>query len=123
VVNGFQSGGIDPLGESGSYPDFEDAPNDADNNTDKAVGGRLEFKLGGIFDFGVSAYSGAYSDEGDPSARIFMLGTDAQLRPTPTTTLRAGYALMNVDLPTAVTRQSYLRGGLYGELSQRFARS
>ncbi|MCB0405880.1 MAG: hypothetical protein KDD51_13945 [Bdellovibrionales bacterium] len=122
VVNGFQSGGTDPLAESTSYPDFETLPNGADNNTDKAFGGRIHMDVANVFGLGASVYSGAYSDEGTQANRILMLGADTQIRPTKSTELRAGYALMNVDLKGGITRQSYLRGGLYGELRQRIGR-
>lgn len=119
VVNGFQSGGTDPLAESTTYPDFETLPNAADNNTDKAFGGRIHMDVANVFGLGASVYSGAYSDEGTEANRILMLGADTQIRPTKSTEIRAGYALMNVDLRGGITRQSYLRGGVYGELRQR----
>lgn len=115
LVNGFQDGGIDPRAESVSYPDFETIPNAADNNDDKSIGGRVHAKFHGRWGAGLSFYTGRWSDSGEPSGRIFMLGLDAQAKLTSRFEFRTGYAFMNVGLPLSASRQSFQRGGLYGE--------
>lgn len=120
VVNGFQSGGVDPLGNGVDYPNFSTtvAP---DNNTDKGIGGRgnvLFFRrIGG----GASFYTGKYTANGVDGGRITMVGLDGQLR-LPSTEFRAGYIGMTISLPQPAT-SGFTRGGFYGEAMQRFGKN
>ncbi len=133
AVNGFGSGGTSPVdGEGGTveYPNFLTAPRftvggATDNNNNKALGGRVQFRLGQRFSVGGSVYNGAYTNKmAEKSKSITMLGGDAQLRPTNTTEIRVGLVSMKVGLnaPTGVTtvKESFSRAASYVELGQRF---
>jgi hypothetical protein len=120
TVNGFGSGGSDPINASASvqdYPSFSDKTVTADNNTNKAFGGRLALKLFQKLGLGFSFYQGRWSDEESDPYGMLMLGGDAQLR-WKSTELRAGLITMNVDIPA----ETYLRGGSYVELGQKFGK-
>jgi hypothetical protein len=124
IVNGFQDGGSDPLGQVSVYPSFS-TPSGVDNNGDKGIGGRFSAVLGGRFSLGASFYRDTYSDESFPnealgrtSQNIMMIGADAGFR-LPTTEIRAGYIAMNVTLPSPAT-SGFTRGAIYTEFVQRF---
>jgi len=135
VVNGFQEnrggspvdgeGNASASGQPGSkaaYPTFDGTTGGTgDNNNDKAFGARWHSILGRRFGFGISIYHDVYTDTGQDSRGILILGLDIQLRPTATTEIRMGYASMKVDLdPVASTKASFSRTGTYIELGQRF---
>ena len=131
VVNGFQqnsSGGspVDGEGASGTnapYPTFDGTTGGSgDNNNDKAIGARWHSVFGRRFGLGVSAYRDVYTNKNvEKKLGISMLGLDIQLRPTATTQIRMGYTTANVSLDeTKSSRGSYMRGGTYVELGQRF---
>lgn len=122
LVNGFGAGTSDPKGEVGTlYPNFGSTPN-TDNNTDKAIGGRVEAGFGNTLAVGGSFYTGRYSNDADQDRRILMLGLDAQIKSNLGIELKGGYTYMQVDLPTAASVPSMRRGGYYGEVLKRFGR-
>ena len=126
IVNGFGQGGQDPLNPlNGVYPNtttVQGASNivgGGDSHAAKAVGGRLHALIANTLGLGVSAYTGQYSsDDTPPSEGIFIFGFDSQLRITPTTEGRFGFASMSIGVPN----DSFTRGGYYFELGQRFGR-
>ncbi len=120
-VQGEQNGGS-PAGTNAAYPDFTGTSGTAgDNNNSKAVGARWHSVVGRRFGFGLSVYKDDYGNKDEGKFGILMLGLDAQLRPTNTTEIRAGYVTMKVDLDaTASGKTSYMRGGTYIELGQKF---
>lgn len=120
VVNGFRSGGTDPVSAGGLYPSFSSSGSGADNNKDKAMGGRAHALFWGTLGIGASYYAGRWTDEDVENRRLSMVGVDAQLYLTSTTTLRAGVATMNVKLPSVSPDTNYYRNGAYGEISQKF---
>lgn len=123
LVNGFQDGGNDPASEVGNrYPNFESAAA-IDNNSDKAVGFRTHAMWFNRFGLGVSGYMGRYTDASDEGKTIAMLGVDAQIKFAFGFDIKAGYAFMNVALPSPATTPSYRRGGMYVEGTQRIART
>jgi hypothetical protein len=121
VTNGFQAGGTDPLGVVGNnYPNFSGVPN-IDNNTDKAVGVRLHALAANVFGIGASVYESRYTNDGQPDRRVVMVGADAQLRLNSGFEAGLGYIFMKVGLPPPSAQDSFLRGGFYGEIGQKFA--
>lgn len=129
VVNGFQEArgrspvqGEDSTGTNAAYPSFDGTSGGAgDNNNDKAMGARWHGLFGRRFGLGVSVYRDVYTNKGEESRGLLILGTDLQLRPTNTTEIRLGYTTMRVSLdPTASSKDSYMRGGTYAELGQKF---
>jgi hypothetical protein len=114
IVNGFQDGGTNPdTSTGGSYPAFQGTTiTQVDNNVDKAMGGRVQAKLGGgKLGIGGSVYSGRWNDATEAVAqRVLILGGDIQLR-LKIASIRAGAATMKVGLPSG----SFNRGGFYGE--------
>jgi hypothetical protein len=122
AVNGFRSGGTDPVTPSNSlYPTFASTTTGADNNKDKAMGGRVHALMFSTLGLGVSYYTGRWTDEDVADLRLNMLGVDSQIYLTNTTSLRAGIATMNVQLlSTSAANQDFLRNGSYVELSQKF---
>lgn len=119
VVNGFQSGGADPVTANSLYPNFATLPTGADNNRDKAYGGRAHALIGQFLGLGISGYTGRWTNQGDVNRKLTMLGFDTQLR-FGNFSARAGAASMNVNLPATSPNSNYKRGGLYGEIGQRF---
>lgn len=118
-VNGFQDGGTDPAGEIGSkYPSFDTVPF-LDNNTDKALGARVHAWFFNTVGLGLSAYSGRYTPNSDPSKRELLLGVDTQLRLPWGMDFRFGYINMNVELPAPSSTPDLQRNGFYLELSQK----
>lgn len=117
VVNGFGSGGTDPTGSGATYPSFSDSSiASADNNRDKAIGGRVHARLFKFFGLGASYYMGRWNDDSEAeSRRLSILGLDSQFRFT-STELRLGLASMSVSQ----TPENFSRGGFYGEIGQRF---
>lgn len=118
VVNGFRAGGTDPLKPSGGseiYPNFSDLQIAADNNRDKAVGGRLHTLLFKRWGLGVSYYNGRWSSQSKDPLRAGILGLDSQVR-FGGTELRAGLASFSVALPD----RRLQRAGLYAEAGQKF---
>jgi hypothetical protein len=140
VVNGFrESRGTSPIqaeqsgggGTNAPYPTFEGTAGVAgDNNNQKGMGLRWHSVFGRRFGLGASVYKDTYNDKSeqkdmDPllgkSLGMLIVGLDAQLRPTSTTEIRAGYATMKVDLNSNYSnKESFTRGGTYVELGQRF---
>lgn len=119
VVNGLREGGLDPRGETTSYPNFLEASTDPDNNVDKAFGARVHALINQVWGVGGSFYTGRWTNDANPAGRITMLGLDAQCRAVKRWEFRFGYAFMSVGLPSATTRTSYVRGGLYTEATYR----
>lgn len=130
VVNGFREnrGGSPVAGEGATgtnarYPTFDGTSGGTgDNNNDKGVGARWHSIFGRRFGLGASIYRDVYTDKDAPKPlTIYMLGLDLQLRPTNTTEVRLGYTTMRVGLDKDFSaRDSYMRGGTYVELGQRF---
>jgi hypothetical protein len=121
VVNGFREGGRDPKGTSAIYPSFADLPTAADNNRDKALGGRVHMLVAGKVGLGVSYYTCRWNADTGTSAqydsqRLSILGVDGQIR-IRSTEFRVGLATMSVGLPTDEVAN---RGGAYLELGQKF---
>lgn len=122
IVNGFGSGGTDPLKQAAAYPNFS-TTGVADNNTDKAIGTRIHFDFAKTFGVGASFYTCQYTNQGDEGKRLYMIGADTQLRLLSGTTLRAGYTYQKVELQSTSAKSSYLRGGLYADALQRFSKN
>ena len=133
VVNGFrQAASGSPIqaeqNAATPYPSFEGITGVAgDNNNAKALGARWHAVMGRRFGLGASVYKDTYTDkayssqEGKKALGILIAGVDAQLRPTTTTEIRAGYVTMKADLdPDLSNKASFTRGGTYVELGQRF---
>jgi hypothetical protein len=114
IVNGFQDGGENPdTSTGGSYPAFQGSTIVAtDNNVDKAMGGRVQAKLGGgKLGIGGSIHSGRWNDATEAEAqRVLILGGEIQLR-LKIASIRARAATMRVSLPSG----SFNRGGFYSE--------
>jgi hypothetical protein len=124
VVNGFREGGVDPKTNGSPYPKFSDLPSAADNNRDKAVGGRVHMLVAGKLGLGLSYYTGRWSNDTGTSAvfdaqRLSILGIDGQIR-IKSTEFRVGVATMALDLPTNEVAN---RGGAYVELGQKFGKT
>jgi len=117
VLNGFASGGSDPLGVDTDYPSFSDRALVPDNNTNKAFGGRVAMKAFQKFGLGLSYYHGRWSDEDDVAWGVRMIGTDTQVR-LGSTELRAGLVTMTAELASG----EFYRGGSYVELGQKFGK-
>jgi hypothetical protein len=120
VVNGFQSGGTDPVTPGSLYPDFATLPVGADNNKNKSIGGRAHALISHTLGLGASYYTGRWTPEDKEPKKLSILGADAQLYLTKTTSLRAGFATMDVKLPSTASSPNYLRNGTYAELAQKF---
>ncbi|MGE4105714.1 MAG: hypothetical protein AB7F66_00750 [Bacteriovoracia bacterium] len=126
VVNGFGDTGTDPVTYGGAtnptYPNFNNTLG-IDNNDDKALGGRFEANFFRGLVGGVSVYTQRYTDHTKESARIFMLGFDGNFRLARTRTeVSAGFVNMNAGLlsPAPADANSFLRGGIYGQVQQGF---
>ena len=120
VVNGFRDGGKDPIkpesGPSG-YPSYSDLPISADNNRDKALGGRIHALIAGKLGVGASYYTARWNGDSQPEAkRLNIFGVDTQIR-LASTEFRAGLINMASSLPTD---QVANRGGAYVEIGQKF---
>ena len=115
IVNGFRSGGIDPLDPAAEYPTFADLATSPDNNSGKSIGGRLQATLFRKLGLGASVYTGQWSDQDDAAKNVLIWGTDAQLRFT-STELRFGLSGMTAGL----ANDTFNRGGFYGEVGQKF---
>ncbi|MGZ3650628.1 MAG: hypothetical protein ACXWSC_05520 [Bdellovibrionota bacterium] len=122
VVNGFQSGGTDPVTAGSAYPNFGTLPTGADNNREKSYGGRAHALIGNVFGLGGSVYTGRWTNKDDASKSLLAIGVDSQIV-LGGTSLRAGIASMNVKLPPTSPNDSYSRGGSYAELGQKFGPS
>lgn len=133
VVNGFRQASAgspiqDEQNAATPYPSFEGTPGvSGDNNNAKALGARWHAVMGRRFGLGASVYKDTYTDkayssqEGKKALGILIVGVDAQLRPTTTTEIRAGYVTMKADLDADLSNKaSFTRGGTYVELGQRF---
>lgn len=121
VVNGFQSGGTDPLGVDTLYPSFSNTSSvntliAADQNRNKAIGGRAHALFAGYLGLGASFYTGRWTPETSISKGLTIIGVDGQLRIGPTE-IRAGLASMSLGLPSG---DSVGRGGYYGEIGSKF---
>lgn len=119
VVNGFGTGVLDPVSGSPNYPNFGGSTTigAADNNKDKAFGGRIQMILANVLSLGASAYWGGYMGENDESARILLVGLDTQLKMIPGTEFKAGFLYGKIGLIGA-SDPFFEKGGLYGELIQ-----
>jgi hypothetical protein len=115
VVNGFRSGGTDPLDPLASYPSFSDLAIAADNNAGKSIGGRVQATLFRKIGLGASVYSGQWSDGDSAPKGLLIFGSEAQFR-FAATEIRLGMSGMSAE----ITGDSFNRGGLYGEIGQRF---
>lgn len=130
VVNGFQSNFQSPVaGENGVvyYPDFSGTTGaTGDNNSAKAFGARWHGDVANRFGFGVSVYHDTFTPKAAPEQKnIDMIGADVQMRPTVTTEIRLGYVNMKAGLVSQTgqpppAKQSFIRGGTYIELGQKF---
>ena len=115
MVNGFRDGGKDPVNSGASYPSLSDPAIGADNNRDKALGGRLQSTIFGKLSLGASYYTARWSPDSTPAYRMSILGLDTQLR-FPRTELRLGLASMSFHLPSSAVAN---RGGYYAEIAQK----
>jgi hypothetical protein len=118
LVNGFRSGGRDPISSGAVYPDFLSVGT-TDNNNDKALGGRFSALFWRKLAVGLSLYTCRYSAQNEAPLRLTTYGLDMQAQITPTTELRGGYSVMNVGLE--YDPLGFNRAGLYVELGQKFA--
>jgi hypothetical protein len=119
VVNGFgNSGQPDPVDSKNSdYPTFADIPiTQTDNNTDKAIGGRVFAVIDRKFSIGGSFYSGRWSTDSEPNERITMLGLDSQLQ-MGKTQFKIGFSYMIVSL---FDNTVFHRQGEYAEVNHKF---
>jgi hypothetical protein len=128
MVNGFGSGGKDPSADTANppeaYPSFSDLPSSADNNRDKAIGGRVQATFARRLSVGASVYTGRWNAQNAPeSYRVNMGGLDSQLR-LGYTEFRGGISAFFVGIPPgsspAGENVSITRGGWYLEAGQRF---
>jgi hypothetical protein len=112
VVNGFQDGGVDPLG-GGDYPSFADIGMAVrDNNTDKGVGVRGNMLIASKFNIGGSFYTNRWNDEDQAEKhRLFAYGFHSFLK-LKVAEARVGAMVMQVQIPG----DTILRGGYYGEI-------
>lgn len=119
VVNGFGEGGADPLNEVTSYPSFQSTATQGfsvvDNNGEKAFGGRFVVSFFKKLEVGFSAYLGRWTDDGNDSRGMTIMGFDARYRSRPWL-IRAGYSFFSVDLPGGASVPSFKRAGAYGEV-------
>ena len=125
IVNGFRDGGKDPVNPGSPYPSFADLPTAADNNRDKALGGRLHMLIAQKVGLGISYYNCRWNSDTGPNAtaypgslRLSIFGVDGQIR-IKNTEFRAGVASMTMDLPVGGPAN---RGGAYVELGQKFGK-
>lgn len=118
IVNGMSDGGSDPVNTSGKYPSFS-GNSTADNNLDKAVGGRIHGLFFNRHGLGLAAYSNRWTDQSDFAKRYLILGADYQFKMTSLTDLRLGIASMKVDLPNDTMN----RAGTYAEFAQYLSHS
>ena len=119
VVNGFRSGGTDPLTSGAPYPSFSDISTGADNNTEKAFGGRVHGRFWSRLGLGASFYSGRWSDQGQKQYKVLMYETDAQYKiPQTLSEFRVGIMSMRVQIPIG----TIYRAGTYGEYGQYLTR-
>ncbi len=123
IVNGFSGGGTDPAPTPAAYPNFSSAGGGNDNNTSKALGGRIHAMFAGKVGVGASLYTGRWNDNADlESYGVTLYALDAQLRLAPFE-FRVGLASGTVGIPTdALLNESFKRGGFYGEVGYRFGK-
>lgn len=118
VVNGFRSGGTDPIPgtpSSSLYPNFaSELPTGPDNNRDKSYAVRAHALAGGFLGLGASYYAGRWSPSGTVSHRLSMLGFDGQIY-LGKFKIRAGQATMNAKLPDTASKPDFSRGASYLE--------
>ena len=118
MVNGFSEGGVDPLAESTTYPDYSDVSVEAtDNNRAKSFGARVHFLINRTIGLGASVYTGRYNDQGDAiGLSTQLVGFDGQLY-VDRFRLRTGFSFMNAELPATSTITKFSRPASYGELA------
>jgi hypothetical protein len=123
LVNGLREGGTDPNATTSlpSYPSFSDSslllvP---DNNSDKAIGGRVEAKIFDAVTVGAATYRCRYTNEGNLYRSLWIYGADVGIN-IEGLILRAGYIGMEVGLVSPGTRM--LRGGVFAELGGQFGK-
>jgi hypothetical protein len=117
AVNGIPEGGTDPLGVSPNYPTFVTPVIAADNNRNKALGGRVHATLFNRFGLGASGYYGRWTNQDSTPAGITLLGVDGQVW-LGNTEFRMGVATMKVGMPVGYGK-GFSRGGYYGEVGQK----
>lgn len=117
VVNGFTSGGTDPVRTASAYPTFGDKAIAAyDNNRDKALGGRLHGEIAKTFGLGASYYTCRWNDQGETKPlRVNIYGVDGQIDVGPAR-IRVGAIRFDVKLENSY----FKRGGVYAELGSYF---
>lgn len=119
AVNGFRSGGTDPVTSSSTYPTFgPEISAVADNNKDKALGARGHVLLNGTLGIGASYYTGRWSNNDVLSKSLTMIGADAQFY-LGGFSVRAGQVKMSVQLPSTATVPTFTRGANYVEIMQK----
>ena len=117
VTNGFGAGGRNPSGETTEYPSFSDSDSLAtDNNSDKAIGARLQFNYKQSASLGVSVYSARWTSQALESKRLMLLGFDAGYQ-LGRFELRGGLLAGKVDL---LDGTSMKKGGAYAEFWTKF---
>jgi hypothetical protein len=115
AVNGFRSGGTDPVTANSAYPNFSaELPTSADNNRDKSFCGRAHALFSGTFGIGASYFTGRWSSSGTESQRLSIIGVDSQLY-LGKFSLRVGQANMVADLPATASKTNFSRGANYLE--------
>lgn len=120
VVNGFGSGGTDPVTATNTqYPNFADSGIETiDNNRAKSVGTRLHALVGQTLGLGWSYYTGRWTDEDKTAKSMSIMGLDAQLFFN-RAEFRFGYSNFYVNLPSTATATTYHRPGYYAEASYK----
>jgi len=120
IVNGFASGGTDPVTGSpaAGYPQFGGNSTLArDNNKAKSIGSRLHLLFFGRIGIGASFYTGRWNDQDEPTSKgLTMVGLDNQIRLGP-----AEYRFGLTGGKVALNNGTRLtRGGFYGEAAFKF---
>jgi hypothetical protein len=120
VTNGFgDANGKDPLGNNPDYPDFSDSQvTTIDNNSEKAIGGRMHALIGNRLGLGVSYYHDRWNPDGGQAENVDMYGSDFSYQFGKGFELRAGFIVMKVTMITG----DFDRGGYYTELGKRFGK-
>lgn len=120
VVNGFGSGGTDPIGQTTIYPSFgESQVRIDDNNRAKSLGGRLHSLIYRTVGVGFSLYHGRYSDNDQEPLAVTLYGLDTQLYFN-RLEFRFGYTNGTVKIPsTTVGGDTYNRPAYYAEASYK----
>lgn len=123
VVNGFGSGGTDPVSPAVAglqYPNFGDSGIETiDNNREKSLGTRVHAMFAQTVGLGLSYYTGRWTDKDKEDRGVVLYGADSQVY-LGRFTFRMGYTNAVVKLPSAAANGDYNRPGYYMEGSYKF---